>query len=152
MSCSSSIRRHAWSRCVLATALLAAAFVAGPRAVLSADQTKPRFQIKFATLAPEGSTWMKTMHEIDVEVRRRTDNRLGFKFYPGAVQEFGWPFECAARFPRHEGIQGDPGYRPRSRSAHRNQSGRPDPLFASGRSQTCCGQHSTGGVVFQQES
>jgi len=86
MSCSNSIRRHAWSRCVLAAALLAVAFITGPRAALSADNTKPRFQIKFATLAPEGSTWMKTMHEIDVEVRRRTDNRLGFKFYPGGVQ------------------------------------------------------------------
>jgi TRAP-type C4-dicarboxylate transport system substrate-binding protein len=29
---------------------------------------------------------MKTMHAIDDEVRRRTENRLGFKFYPGGVQ------------------------------------------------------------------
>jgi TRAP-type C4-dicarboxylate transport system substrate-binding protein len=52
----------------------------------SAKKPKPAFQIKFATLAPEGSTWMKTMRAIDDEVRRRTDNRLGFKFYPGGVQ------------------------------------------------------------------
>jgi TRAP-type C4-dicarboxylate transport system substrate-binding protein len=51
-----------------------------------ARKPKPDFQIKFATLAPEGSTWMKTMHAIDDEVRRRTENRLGFKFYPGGVQ------------------------------------------------------------------
>jgi TRAP-type C4-dicarboxylate transport system substrate-binding protein len=55
----------------------------------SADATrkpKPKFQIKFATLAPDGSTWMKTMHAIDDEVRARTENRVGFKFYPGGVQ------------------------------------------------------------------
>jgi len=49
-------------------------------------KSRPDFQIKFATLAPDGSTWMKTMHAIDDEVRARTDNRLGFKFYSGGVQ------------------------------------------------------------------
>jgi len=52
----------------------------------AAKKPKPKFQIKFATLAPEGSTWMKAMHQMDDEVRARTDNRLGFKFYPGGVQ------------------------------------------------------------------
>ncbi len=52
----------------------------------AAKKPKPKFQIKFATLAPEGSTWMKSMHQMDDEVRARTDNRLGFKFYPGGVQ------------------------------------------------------------------
>jgi TRAP-type C4-dicarboxylate transport system substrate-binding protein len=58
----------------------------GPRDTVGGKKPKPDFQIKFATLAPEGSTWMKTMRSIDDEVRRRTDNRLGFKFYPGGVQ------------------------------------------------------------------
>lgn len=52
----------------------------------AAKKPKPKFQIKFATLAPEGSTWMKSMRQMDDEVRARTDNRLGFKFYPGGVQ------------------------------------------------------------------
>jgi len=52
----------------------------------AARKPKAKFQIKFATLAPEGSTWMKAMHELDDQVRARTDNRLGFKFYPGGVQ------------------------------------------------------------------
>ena len=52
----------------------------------AARTPKPKFQIKFATLAPEGSTWMKPMHAIDDELRLRTDMRLGFKFYPGGVQ------------------------------------------------------------------
>jgi TRAP-type C4-dicarboxylate transport system substrate-binding protein len=47
---------------------------------------KPKTQIKFATLAPDGSTWMKVMHAIDDEVRAATENRVGFKFYPGGVQ------------------------------------------------------------------
>ena len=51
-----------------------------------ARKPKPKFQIKFATLAPDGSTWMKTMRAIDEEVRERTENRLGFKFYAGGVQ------------------------------------------------------------------
>ncbi len=51
----------------------------------AAKKPKPKFQIKFATLAPEGSTWMKSMRKMDDEVRARTDNRLGFKFYPGGV-------------------------------------------------------------------
>ncbi len=49
-------------------------------------QSKPKTLIKFATLAPEGSTWMKVMHAVDDEVRASTQNRVGFKFYPGAVQ------------------------------------------------------------------
>jgi len=43
-------------------------------------------EIKLATLAPEGSTWMKTMHKIDDDVRAKTQNRVGFKFFPGGVQ------------------------------------------------------------------
>jgi TRAP-type transport system periplasmic protein len=52
----------------------------------AARKPKAKFMIKFATLAPEGSTWMKSMHQMDDEVRARTDNRVGFKFYPGGVQ------------------------------------------------------------------
>lgn len=47
---------------------------------------KAGVEIKFATLAPDGSTWMKTMRKIDDDVRLRTQNRVGFKFYPGGVQ------------------------------------------------------------------
>lgn len=49
-------------------------------------KTPPETVIKFATLAPEGSTWMKTMHSFDDELRAETSNRVGFKFYPGGVQ------------------------------------------------------------------
>ena len=66
--------------------LAVSALLTVPQAEAGTRKNKPDFQIKFATLAPEGSTWMKTMRAIDDEVRRRTDNRLGFKFYPGGVQ------------------------------------------------------------------
>jgi len=52
----------------------------------AARKPRPKFALKFATLAPEGSAWMNAMHEIDDAVRARTENRVGFKFYPGGVQ------------------------------------------------------------------
>lgn len=41
--------------------------------------------IKFATLAPEGSNWMKEMHRLDKEVQDATGGAVAFKFYPGGV-------------------------------------------------------------------
>ncbi len=83
MSCSDTARR-----------VLAATIVVASTCALAADagaarrprRPRPEHTIKFATLAPDGSTWMKTMHAIDDAVRERTANRLGFKFYPGGVQ------------------------------------------------------------------
>ena len=69
---------------VLAVASTAAAVFLRP--ACASAQSQPKMQIKFATLAPDGSTWMKVMHAIDEEVRTETGNRLGFKFYPGGVQ------------------------------------------------------------------
>ena len=44
-----------------------------------------KYLIKFASLAPEGSTWMNVMHELDAEVRKATNGEVGFRFYPGGV-------------------------------------------------------------------
>jgi TRAP-type transport system periplasmic protein len=44
-----------------------------------------QFTIKFATLAPEGSTWVRVMREFDAEIRQQSGGRLGFKLYPGGV-------------------------------------------------------------------
>ncbi|MEK9628692.1 MAG: TRAP transporter substrate-binding protein DctP [Nitrospinota bacterium] len=41
--------------------------------------------IKFSTLAPEGSSWMKSMHRFDVKLKKATDGNVAFKFYPGGV-------------------------------------------------------------------
>jgi len=41
--------------------------------------------IKFATLAPDGSTWMNIMQEFDQELRKQTNGEVGFKIYGGGV-------------------------------------------------------------------
>ncbi len=41
--------------------------------------------IKFATLAPEGSSWMKSMRGLSKKIKKATDGNVDFKFYPGGV-------------------------------------------------------------------
>ncbi len=45
-----------------------------------------QYTIKFATIAPEGSTWMNVMKEYDAAIRKESGGRLGFKIYAGGVQ------------------------------------------------------------------
>lgn len=42
-------------------------------------------QIKFASIAPEGSTWFNVMKEFDAAVRKESQNQVGFKIYPGGI-------------------------------------------------------------------
>ena len=41
--------------------------------------------IKIATLAPEGSSWLQPFIDLDAAVRKKTNNQVGFKIYPGGV-------------------------------------------------------------------
>ena len=50
---------------------------------VSAD---PEYTIKFATLAPSGTTWMNLLEDWDKDLRTKSNGRIGFKFYPGGVQ------------------------------------------------------------------
>jgi TRAP-type C4-dicarboxylate transport system substrate-binding protein len=59
-----------------------ASVFAGP---CSARATPPEFEIKLATLAPENSSLMKIFKEMNAEVLRRTDGRVGFKIFAGFV-------------------------------------------------------------------
>ncbi len=68
------------------TAALAAASALGLVATPSFGESKPKLLIKVATLAPDGSTWMTVMHDMDAEIRSATGNAVGFKFYPNMVQ------------------------------------------------------------------
>jgi TRAP-type C4-dicarboxylate transport system substrate-binding protein len=43
------------------------------------------FLIKMATLAPEGSSWMKTFNTLNTEVMKKTENKVQFRIYPGGV-------------------------------------------------------------------
>lgn len=58
------------------TLLLTLAFGAGP---LSAQQ------LKIATLAPDGSTWMEALNAAAEEVKAQTDGKVVTRFYPGGV-------------------------------------------------------------------
>lgn len=44
-----------------------------------------RFLIKFATVAPEGSTWMNHMRDLDKKIRTNSQGRIGFRIYAGGV-------------------------------------------------------------------
>ena len=41
--------------------------------------------IKFATLVPDGSTWMNVMSALSKDLEKETGGKLKFKFYPGGV-------------------------------------------------------------------
>ena len=60
-------------------AVLAALLLAAPAFAQDAKV------IKFATLAPDGSTWMKVMTDLSKELEKETGGKLKFKFYPGGV-------------------------------------------------------------------
>jgi TRAP-type C4-dicarboxylate transport system substrate-binding protein len=51
----------------------------------SAMGAEKSFLIKLATLAPEGSSWMKTFNTLNAEVMRKSENKVQFKIYPGGV-------------------------------------------------------------------
>ena len=44
------------------------------------------YELKFATLAPAGTTWMNMLQEWADQVREESNGRLVFKIYPGGVQ------------------------------------------------------------------
>jgi TRAP-type C4-dicarboxylate transport system substrate-binding protein len=66
-------------RCVLGA--LAAVTV-----LLCTPSYAQQYTIKFATVAPEGTTWMIVMRDYDAAIRKESGGRIGFKFYPGMVQ------------------------------------------------------------------
>jgi len=50
------------------------------------SQAEKIYTLKFATLAPAGTTWVKLLHEWADEVRKESKGRLIFRIYPGGVQ------------------------------------------------------------------
>ncbi len=49
------------------------------------DQAARAVTLKLATIAPEGSTWMKEMRKGAKEIKERTDGRVAIKFFGGGV-------------------------------------------------------------------
>lgn len=68
-------RRSLWPCVVTAVSLLAGGIAARAETAL-----------KFASLAPEGSSWVRALRDIDKEVRAGSDGQVGLKIYPGGVQ------------------------------------------------------------------
>lgn len=66
----------------MTTSRLALALAAVLLAAPAGAQTR---RIKFATLAPEGSTWMKELTALSKDLDKATGGKLKFKFYPGGV-------------------------------------------------------------------
>jgi TRAP-type C4-dicarboxylate transport system substrate-binding protein len=52
---------------------------------LAAANTQAAVTLKIATIAPEGTTWMKEMRSGAKEIARQTEGRVKLKFYPGGV-------------------------------------------------------------------
>lgn len=52
---------------------------------LSTAEEKNIIIIKLATLAPKGSSWMKTFNALNSEVMQKTENKVQFKIYPDGV-------------------------------------------------------------------
>ena len=46
---------------------------------------RPQYLIKFATVAPEGSTWIKHLRKLDKEIRVKSGGMLGFRIYAGGI-------------------------------------------------------------------
>ena len=70
-------RRRPGLQAALASLLLAFAALAAPA---HAAQV-----LKIATIAPEGSGWMREMRASAAELKERTAGRVELKFYPGGV-------------------------------------------------------------------
>lgn len=68
------------------TAVIKIFFVSALLFVNAIPLWSQEYTIKFATLAPEGSTWINIMKEYDQAIRKESGGRLGFKIYPGGVQ------------------------------------------------------------------
>lgn len=53
--------------------------------IVTANLIFAQTKIRFATVAPDGSTWMKVMREYAKAVKDATNNEVTFKIYPGQV-------------------------------------------------------------------
>ena len=54
-------------------------------ALAALGQSVQAVEIKVASVAPDGSSWMQQMREGAAEIRERTEDRVIIKFYPGGI-------------------------------------------------------------------
>ncbi len=72
-------------RITLTCLLTALAFMA-PGVTPQAVDAQQATELRIATVAPEGSPWMRVFRAWDQELRQRTNNQLGLTFYAGGSQ------------------------------------------------------------------
>ena len=53
--------------------------------IFSSVVSGKEYVIKFATIAPEGSTWMKVLKEFGQEIQEKSGGQMRFRIYPGGV-------------------------------------------------------------------
>jgi TRAP-type C4-dicarboxylate transport system substrate-binding protein len=53
--------------------------------ILALPAQLPAETIKIATLAPDGTSWMRSMRAAGKEIAKRSDGRVKLRFYPGGV-------------------------------------------------------------------
>lgn len=54
-------------------------------ALLFSFSSSQAITLKIATVAPDGTTWMKNMRAAAKDIKEKTDGRVKLKFYPGGV-------------------------------------------------------------------
>ena len=69
-----------FSRCLTCALFL---FLLLPQWPRLGHATKPKYEIKLATLAPENSSLVKAFREMDSELRQKTGGNVGFKIFSG---------------------------------------------------------------------
>lgn len=72
------------NRCNVITTIVIG-LVAALTFISSAESAEQSMVIKIATLAPEGSSWIKTLNAINAEVMEKTKEKVRFKIYAGGV-------------------------------------------------------------------
>lgn len=75
------MKRPALPAALPAAVLFALMTFAAPPPALAAKMQV----IKFASLAPEGTTWMRIMRKLDIDIRKATNKAVRFRIYPGGV-------------------------------------------------------------------
>ncbi len=69
----------------LLIAIIALVLCVAPWLHVQAAENGKKYKLKIATLAPEGSSWMKRFHEVSRAIEKRSDGRLKLKIYAGGI-------------------------------------------------------------------
>jgi TRAP-type C4-dicarboxylate transport system substrate-binding protein len=71
---------------LLPSLLFAFAAFAIPGAVSRSATAAQAVELRLATLAPSGSSWMKVFNAWNLTIKEQTDNAVSLRFYDGGSQ------------------------------------------------------------------